>query len=105
MNAAYDPGLEVTEDQWLRLHRNENQFIDKKWLAKLARTVLNSSTLTSYPDSSCTRVRKKLGDLYDIDPDQIYIGNGSDEVLADLLHYLRAQFTEAVIQDLTYRVY
>jgi histidinol-phosphate aminotransferase len=105
MNAPYDPGLEVTEDQWLRLHRNENHFIDKKWLAKLAKNVVTSLSLTSYPDSSCTRLRKKLGDLYGVDPDQIYIGNGSDEILADLFHYLRPQFTEAVIQDLTYRVY
>lgn len=105
MNTSYDPGLEVTEDQWLRLHRNENLFIDKELLTKLAKDVIGTLNLTHYPDSSCNRLRKKLGELYGVDPDQVYIGNGSDEILADLFHYLRPRFTEAVIQALTYRVY
>jgi histidinol-phosphate aminotransferase len=105
MKASYDPGLEVVTDQWLKLHRNENLFIDKEWLEKLAIHAINTLNLTCYPDSGCFRLRKKLGQLYNVDPDQVYIGNGSDEILADLLHYLRPRFDQAVIPSLCYRVY
>ncbi len=105
MKQLYDPGLEIKGDHWLRLHRNENLFIAKQWLSELAHKAINSTHITYYPDSRCGDLRNRLGKLYSVDPDQIYIGNGSDEILADLCHYLRPRFTSAVIPSLCYRVY
>lgn len=105
MKHHYDPGIDAQEDRWLRLHRNENLFIEKEWLSKLANNVIKSLTLSSYPDSSCSQLRQELGQLYHVDPDQIFIGNGSDEIIADLFHYLRSNYSEMVTLPLTYKVY
>src|ERR1700722_4470408 len=105
MDRSYNPGLEVSGDRWIKLHRNENLFVDNELLVEIAKNVASSLKLSQYPDSNCTRLRKRLGILYDIEFDQIFVGNGSDEVLATLLHYLRSHFAEAAIPAITYRIY
>ncbi len=97
--------LETAESQWLRLHRNENLFLEKAWLTELGKETISSLNLAQYPDSDCRLLRERLGQLYGIDEDRIFIGNGSDEILAILLHYLREYFSEAVTPAITYRVY
>ncbi|HEY5235358.1 MAG TPA: aminotransferase class I/II-fold pyridoxal phosphate-dependent enzyme, partial [Rhabdochlamydiaceae bacterium] len=105
MQQLYYPGLEVAQGNWLRLHRNENLFIDQKWLAEIAKSVAAHLCISHYPDSTSNQLRQSLGKQYNVDPDQIFIGNGSDEILAILLHYLRSEFDEAAISPTSYRVY
>ena len=40
--------------------------------------------LNRYPDPDCTRLRSALGAWLEVEPDRIWVGNGSDEAL-DLL--------------------
>ncbi len=105
INQSYDPGLEVTGDHWIKLHRNENLFVENEFLKTIGTNVLSSLNISQYPDSNCVSLRKKLGDIYNIDPDNVFIGNGSDEILSVLLQYLRSHFSEAVTQTITYRIY
>jgi histidinol-phosphate aminotransferase len=69
----------------LRLDRNENLFIDPCRLVETARDVVASCGLSSYPDGDCTRLREALAEVYGVAPGNVYVGNGADGVLADLL--------------------
>lgn len=102
---TYNSGQEVIGDQWIKLHRNENLFIDRKWLTEIGKNALSSINLSQYPDPYCTHLRKRLGQLYNIDFDHIFIANGSDEILAILLQYLRSLFSAAATPIITYRIY
>jgi histidinol-phosphate aminotransferase len=46
--------------------------------------------LAFYPDGSAHRLRQAIGEKYNLDPEQLVCGNGSDELLSLLAHvYLR----------------
>ena len=42
--------------------------------------------LSRYPDGSCADLKEKLSAKYDLNPDQITVGAGSDEIIALLAH-------------------
>lgn len=105
MNHMYNPGLEASGDHWIKLHRNENLFIKKEWLKKIGIDAIRSLNLSQYPDPNCALLRARLGQLHNIDPECIFVGNGSDEILDILFHSLRSKFSEAVTPAITYRIY
>ena len=41
-----------------------------------------ADTLRLYPDPQSTRLREALADYHGVAPEQVFVGNGSDEVLA-----------------------
>lgn len=102
---AYDAGIDSDEESALALHRNENLFIDAQWFQKIASETALQLKCYKYPDSLSSALRHQLALTYKTDPQRIYIGNGADGVLADLLHYLRGQYEEVGTLDPTYRVY
>lgn len=102
----YDPGIEVGRDEaWLCLHRNENLFLEPALLSALARDGLRDLSICSYPDSQQIRLRTALADLYAVGPENVYVGNGADGVLADLLTVLRRRYDELCVLDVCFKVY
>jgi histidinol-phosphate aminotransferase len=104
-NATYDAGPDVSSGDILALHRNENLFVGPDWTVEAARDVVARSGISVYPDATCQALRRALADKYDVSPEQIFVGNGSDEVLADLLALLRLRYGELHILDVGFKVY
>jgi histidinol-phosphate aminotransferase len=44
--------------------------------------VVTDVPLNRYPDSSCIKLRKAFGTLYNVNPDLVVAGNGSDELIS-----------------------
>lgn len=65
----------------IKLNTNENPY-DPGIKVKEAIASFNSDTLRLYPNANSDDLKKALADYYHLDDDQIFIGNGSDEVLA-----------------------
>ena len=42
----------------------------------------DAAALRLYPDPQCRDLRKEVARLHGCDPEQVFIGNGSDEILA-----------------------
>lgn len=101
---TYDPGAQVTGG-CLSLHRNENMFVGSSCTIEVAREVISHDDIATYPEPECATLRRDLADLYDVDPASIFVGNGSDEVLADLLGILRARYECLHLLDVCFRVY
>ena len=104
-DAKYDPGIQVSEDDCLCLHRNENLYIDRSFIASIAQQSLGDLSMPTYPDSEGTELRGVLAKNYGVNPENIYIGNGADEVLSDLLSLLRNRYDQMYVLDTCFKVY
>lgn len=103
--SIYDPGVHVDNRDLLCLHRNENLFIDSQWLAALVAQSLEQAAVLRYPDAASQNLRVALARSYGVDADNVFVGNGSDEVLSDLLAFLRHQFSTMATLDVSFKVY
>lgn len=101
----YNPGQYVDNDTHIGLHKNENLFIDKEFMNKLLTETISDISLSKYPDHSCSELKDKLALIHKVASENIYIGNGSDGVLADLFAILRFKFTDVALPETGYKVY
>jgi histidinol-phosphate aminotransferase len=103
--SVYDPGVQVDDQDLLCLHRNENLFIDTDWLQTLVRQSLERVSPVRYPDAASTPLRVALAESYDVEPDNVFVGNGADEVLSDLLGLVRHRFAAMATLDVCFKIY
>ncbi|CUX52536.1 pyridoxal phosphate-dependent aminotransferase [Agrobacterium fabrum] len=104
MSVSYDAGRVVEGTGWIALHKNENHFISPTWAE---RALLENANIRfdCYPDPFSSGIREELAKLYGVDSSNIYVGNGSDGVLADILALLRLRFERINLPDVGYKVY
>jgi histidinol-phosphate aminotransferase len=96
--SAYVPGRSaedvrrrygLDEDEVVKLASNENPFGPSPRAVAAATAALTMSN--RYPDGASTALRERLGAVYALAPDNVIVGNGSDEMILLLaLAYLRS---------------
>ncbi|MCA9464727.1 MAG: histidinol-phosphate transaminase [Nitrospira sp.] len=64
-----------------------------------------SSSLHRYPDGGAHYLRQDLADRLKVAPDQVLVGNGSDEIISLLVKAFLSPGEEAVMADLTFVMY
>jgi histidinol-phosphate aminotransferase len=64
-----------------------------------------TATLHRYPDGGAFRLREALADRWKVTPDQVILGNGSDEILGLLARTFLSPGDEAVMADQTFVIY
>ena len=77
---AYTPGEQPTDMKYVKLNTNESPYPPSE---SVLRAVDSSavSMLNLYPDPVCKRLKDKLADLYDVDIRNVFVSNGSDDIL------------------------
>lgn len=55
---------------------NINPFVESDEVLKKAQTKIDT-----YPDTSCYRLKKVISEIYDLNPENIIVGNGSTEII------------------------
>src|SRR5690625_4218148 len=77
----YVPGLQINEPDMIKLNTNENPYAPspKVWEAIQKEAGPN---LRLYPSPTGDELRDTIGSRYGLSADEVFIGNGSDEVLA-----------------------
>ncbi len=65
----------------IKLNTNENPYSPSP---KVLQAIKNAAKddLRLYPDPNCDALRKTIADYYNLSKEEVFIGNGSDEVLA-----------------------
>ena len=101
----YDPGLSTIDENSLVLHRNENLFIEPEWLDEITKKAAIDANIRFYPDTHYCKLRTALAKRHQVDIENIYVGNGADGVLADVLGCLRNDYSQMIIQDIGFPVY
>ena len=77
----YIPGEQPKDRKFIKLNTNENPYPPSEKAIEAIRLAANE-TLRLYPDPTCDELRTTLARRYNLEKDQIFIGNGSDEILA-----------------------
>ncbi|REB06462.1 histidinol-phosphate transaminase [Sporosarcina sp. BI001-red] len=77
----YTPGEQANGEDWIKLNTNENPYPPSPRVFKALQQALTSD-LRKYPESDPEKLRYALAELHQVSADQVFIGNGSDEVLA-----------------------
>jgi len=77
----YIPGEQRTGDDVIKLNTNENPYPPS---AKVMQAIagVQPDALRRYPDPQSTTLRTTLADYHKLATDQVFVGNGSDEILA-----------------------
>ena len=77
---AYTPGEQPKGTGLIKLNTNENPYPPSPGVARALREYA-ADALRLYPDPTCVALRDRIAAIADCSPDQVFVGNGSDEVL------------------------
>jgi histidinol-phosphate aminotransferase len=82
--SPYVPGEQPRDRKFVKLNTNENPYPPSPRVVEAIEAVLaeGAGRLRLYPDPACTELREAAAARYGIRPEQVFAGNGSDEVLA-----------------------
>lgn len=100
----YTPGEQPKDRQWIKLNTNENPYPPSPLALEAVRAAAGAD-LRLYPDPEGTALRKRLADLHGVRPGQVFLGNGSDEVLAFAFQAFFDPDKEILFPDITYSFY
>ncbi len=79
--AAYVPGEQPKTPGFIKLNTNENPYPPSPRVIETVKAAVDGR-LRLYPDPTAAKLRVKLARLHGCRPDNIVVGNGSDELLA-----------------------
>ncbi|WP_079229592.1 histidinol-phosphate transaminase [Pseudomonas putida] len=83
----YVPGEQPKMARLVKLNTNENPYGPSPKALDAMRAELNDN-LRLYPDPNSDRLKQAVAEYYGVTPAQVFVGNGSDEVLAHIFHGL-----------------
>ncbi len=100
----YIPGEQPQDQQYVKLNTNENPHPPS---AKVIQAIdnFNKDKLKLYPDPESTLLREALALRFNMQKENIFIGNGSDEVLAHSFQAFFKQQKALLYPDLSYSFY
>lgn len=100
----YTPGEQPKDRKFIKLNTNENPYPPSKRTLEAIRCAA-SDDLRLYPDPECTSLREAVASYHGLSPKQIFIGNGSDEILAFAFYAFFTPGRPVVFPDVTYSFY
>jgi histidinol-phosphate aminotransferase len=100
----YVPGEQPKLAKLVKLNTNENPYGPSPLALAAMRTEL-SDDLRLYPDPNSDRLKQAIAGYYDVPAAQVFVGNGSDEVLAHAFHGLFQHGQPLLFPDISYSFY
>jgi histidinol-phosphate aminotransferase len=79
--SPYVPGEQPRDRTFIKLNTNENPYPPSPKVIEAIKEAAGAN-LRLYPDPSCRELREAVARRYGVKPEQVFAGNGSDEVLA-----------------------
>ena len=100
----YVPGEQPQMQRLVKLNTNESPYgPSPKALAAISSQ--NNEDLRLYPDPEGVALKKAIANLHGLNSNQVFLGNGSDEVLAHVFAGLLKQNKPVHFPDITYSFY
>ncbi|KNF07711.1 histidinol-phosphate aminotransferase HisC [Gottschalkia purinilytica] len=100
----YIPGEQPKDKKYIKLNTNENPYPPSEQVIKAIQNAANEN-LKLYPDPTSERLRDTIADYYSLKKEQVFIGNGSDEILAFSFIGFFNPNEPILIPDITYSFY
>ncbi|MCB1675196.1 MAG: histidinol-phosphate transaminase [Halioglobus sp.] len=100
----YVPGEQPQHERLVKLNTNENPYPPSPAvLAAIAR--VSADSLRLYPDPDSTALKRAFAARHELEPEQVFVGNGSDEVLAHTFQALLKHRRPVCFPDVSYSFY
>ena len=100
----YVPGEQPKLSQLIKLNTNESPYgPSPKAIAAIAGA--NNDSLRLYPDPNSDHLKQAIAHNYQVKPNQVFVGNGSDEVLGHAFLALLKHQDPILFPDITYSFY
>src|SRR5215472_8854052 len=101
--SPYVPGEQPKLDGIVKLNTNENPYGPSPHV--LAAIASATDRLRLYPDPRACSLCETIAARYDVAPEEVFVGNGSDEVLAHTFQALLKHDAPLLFPDITYSFY
>ncbi len=100
----YIPGEQPRDQQYIKLNTNENPYPPSSSVTSLLQN-FDVALLRKYPDPESNDLISALAAYHDLSARQIFVGNGSDEVLAHAFQAFFRQDNPILFPDISYSFY
>lgn len=100
----YVPGEQSNDKDIIKLNANENPYPPSPMVEKAIRD-FNTAELRLYPNANATELKQALADYYNVGVENVFLGNGSDDVIAVAFQALFNSDLPIAYPDLTYSFY
>src|SRR5690625_4160394 len=100
----YIPGEQINKENIIKLNTNENPYPPSpKVIDAISKEV--GDQLRLYPSPTMDRLRASIANYYDVNDQNVFIGNGSDEILAFSFMAFFEPGKPILFPDITYSFY
>lgn len=100
----YIPGEQPKEEEFIKLNTNENPYPPSSKVVEVIKKY-DFSKLRLYPDPECSKLRETYANYLNVKIENIFVGNGSDEVLAIAFQTFFMDKENILMPDITYSFY
>lgn len=102
---AYTPGEQPTDRSYVKLNTNESPFPPSPAVIKaVSRGAVEELRL--YPDPTCGALRGAIAQKYGVSPSQVFVSNGSDDILNfSFMAFCAGEGQSVVFPDISYGFY
>jgi len=101
--SAYVPGMQPQGGDWIKLNTNELPYPASPTVAKAVADEVEKLRL--YPSPTSQTLREHVANIHGLEPTQVFIGNGCDEVLAILTRVFSGADSMAAMSQPSYSLY
>lgn len=100
----YVPGEQPKDRKYIKLNTNENPYGPSP---RVIEAIKNASCdeLKLYPDPTCSDLTEEIAKYYGLHENEVFIGNGSDEILAFLFMTFFQKGRKVLFPDVSYTFY
>jgi len=102
--SPYIPGEQPKHEKLVKLNTNESPYGPSP-KALNAIVEATNDALRLYPDPDAKELKEAIARCYGLSPKHVFVGNGSDEVLAHIFLGLLKQSNPLLFPDITYSFY
>lgn len=100
----YVPGEQPKDKTYIKLNTNENPYPPSPKVVEALKEAANAD-LRLYPDPTCEDLVQAAADYYGVPAEQVFVGNGSDEILAFAFAAFFDPAKKILFPDITYSFY
>lgn len=100
----YVAGEQPKDREIIKLNANENPYPPSAAVQEILKRK-NAEDLRKYPNADAAVLRKALADRYGVKPENVFCGNGSDDVLATAFRAFFNSDKPILYPDITYSFY
>lgn len=100
----YVPGEQSKDKDIVKINANENPYPPSPKAAEVLKS-FDTNKLRFYPSANSTKLKEAIAKYYKVDVSNVFVGNGSDDVLAVAFQSFFNSEMPIVYPDLTYSFY